>query len=161
MTTTVAAIRETMVDAIQALVPAGILAPRFVPYREDTSRTAFRLWAEKNAAAAFRRFSLRVLPGVEPQAPHDYNVRREVARLELVVAYPHDYRYGASGAISLDTVLASDMAQLVDAIGTRGYATITPAADAVVTDEGHTFEDVSACRFGVAVLNCEYYRSAT
>lgn len=161
MSTTAAAIRSTMVDTIKALVPAGISSPRFAPYAEDTLRIGFREWAEKNSAAAFRRFSLRLLPGIEPLGPHDWNVRREVARLELVVAYPVDYRYGGSGAVSLDQLMTSDMSQIVDAIGTRGYATITPAADAVVTDEGHTFEDILACRFGVATLTAEYYRSTT
>jgi hypothetical protein len=161
MTTTVAEIRATMADTIRALTPTGIITPRFTAWQEDTLRTPFRLWAEKNPLAAFRRFSLRVLPGVEPAGVHDYSRRRETARLECVVAYPMDHRYGALGAVSLDTILAADMALIVDAIGTKGYATISPAADAVVTDEGHTVEDIEACRFGVAVFTAEYYRSTT
>lgn len=161
MTTTVADIRATIVDTIKALVPTGITTPRFAPWQEDTLRTSFRLWSEKNPLAAFRRFSVRVLPGVEPAGVHDYNRRREVARLECVVAYPADHRYGALGAVSLDTILAADMALIVDAVGTKGYATISPAAAAVVTDEGHTVEDLEACRFGVATFTCEYYRSTT
>jgi len=161
VTTTVADIRATIVDTIKALVPTGITTPRFTPWQEDTLRTSFRLWSEKNPLAAFRRFSVRVLPGVEPAGVHDYNRRREVARLECVVAYPADHRYGALGAVSLDTILAADMALIVRLLDPDPALVAALPAAAVVTDEGHTVEDLEACRFGVATFTCEFYRSTT
>lgn len=161
-TTTAAAIRDKMLDTVDALVPRVLSSDRFKRHREEGGD--FRAWAVANPTAALRRVSIMDTGLVEPPlvTNTDYEHVRRV--FEVVVAYPRkSARYGRDAARDLHDALELDGDQLDAAIGTTGYQTLdqatSGAATVITTDRGR--EDLPGVVFLTIRLSVQYYRSTT
>ena len=120
MATTPGAIRDAFIDGITGIAPALHPQQRFKVHREELP---FRDWAEKNASACLRRFSVRFTGNTEPPLVNDLLVQEVQDIAEVIVAYPTDWRHGGDQLAGLDNVIDLDGVKIERTIGPPGYAT--------------------------------------
>lgn len=156
MTTTPAAIRDSLVTAIQALSPQTHAAEafRFAPRMHQY--TDFREWAGANDSACFRKFDI-VFGEENPAGAMDQDTWRVDATLQLVVSYPaHHAKYGRDNSGDMADTMHQDLVQLATAIGLYGRANY-PASAIPKLPEAKEFEDGEGVRFAVLTMGVEYY----
>jgi PKD repeat protein len=120
MTTTFAAIRDSHVSQIEALVPLVLEGTKF---RLHQGESQFADWCQEFPTACFRRFELVDEFDDELVGTTNSDTEEVAHTAQLLIAYPqHWAKYGDKGSMSLDDVIASDRGQLNYAIGIHGGA---------------------------------------
>ncbi len=158
MSTTQAAIRDSMIASVRGLTPTYHAAEKF---RQHRDRLDLRAWAAQNPASCLRLFSVRFVADLEPPTVSDTESEMVTRSIEVVVAYPADGRHGKDLELrDLDDVIEEDLRMIDDTIGTNGFAHLagTNPGATVITD-GDAREDGGAVTFGVLRMRCHYYRS--
>lgn len=151
--TTAAAQRNLMVAAIAGLTPALLSSDRFLVAEQLED---FDLWAETNPAAAFRRFAIRFEAADQPLVSNtDVELRR--VTFAVLVAYPHDYRYGSDNQRSMDDLMESDQHQIEGVIGLRAFTGYPDATWVEPSSTGILRGD--SCDFLVFTVTLEFWRA--
>ncbi len=160
-TTTRELIRENLITTIQALTP---LTHADVPFRVERGERDFRVWAETNAAAALRRFSVRFVgqPG-PPKISDTVTELVEGDAVEILIAYPKQYgKYGSGNVRSLDDVIDEDI-QTLDGrsgIGHNNYGDWVSGQHSCLRMEVETEDDSDLDVVLVRLLyTIDYYRT--
>lgn len=154
-TTSYESIRASQITAIRAITPTCLADVSYLPHLEETE---FRDWAQENATAALRRFSVLDLFDYDDIETSNTDVEWTIGRNEVVVAYPRDYRYGAENRRDLNDVIREDERQLEGAIGARGYSNYT---DAAAIREGFTVEETDSVVFLVLTYRFHFWRDVS
>ena len=159
-TTTIAAIRAALVEAIDELQPRTEQSVRF--RHTDSPAAEFRDYAETNETTALREYSLRYA-GWEPVSSYDRQIQRRSATFELVVAYPHhwgSYREKQTGRLLHATALADtaedDLSVILANVGIAG-ANVYPSGSVCVSEEYSAPETADGVTFAVASLAIEFF----
>lgn len=161
MTTTAAAIRDTMTAAVTALVPRSVSTDRFHLYDEDG--TTFQAWASENPQASFRWFSILDTGVRAPPSVMGGNYQRDRVTFEVVVAYPHTNRYGPDAGREREDVIEQDQRQLEHALGPFGAASYgVDVSPLVIPGQTPRWDrvDVKEVVLLVGTVAFEYWRDA-
>lgn len=159
MTTTATAIRNSIEARIAALTPAVHAGQ---PFRAHRHERPIREWAEQNPSACLRRFSVRWVGPIPPALVTNTDVEQVERAIEVVVAYPTDWRHGGKQLVDLDEVASDDARLIADCVGTNGAAAmalVTTSATVVTDTDGENLEPGPVVTFGVVRLRAYYYRS--
>ena len=155
MSTTPAAIRDRIAVLVTTLSPTTDTGQPFV---EHTEQEPIREWAVANPASCLRHFSARWLPDTSPPLVTD-TVAEQVERdLEIVIAYPVDWRHGNKQLVDLATVVDEDTRKIAITVGTEGASNLANTSATVLTTV-ETSEDLGPVHVGVVRLHVLYYRS--
>lgn len=152
-----ASIRDTMVTALHGLTPLTLSGTRYK--RHDHKVSDFRSWCEANPTSSFRRFSVRGTGREEPPEVTNGDVEWIWTEIEAVIAYPLDFRGGPQMSLDRDDLIAEDMRQIKDTIGTNGYLTIEAAGAGTVTTNSVDREEQNACVFSILNLRVGFYQA--
>ena len=156
---TAEAIRDRIMSLIEAITPT-MAKPAFLRYRNEDGAD-FDAWAEKNPAAALRRFQVREVG--DDELPHTSSVLEERVRTRfaLRVAYPQTHRYGAANAMDRDDVMNQDWLKINAAVGIYGGANFTGSHDCIPLGAIKSRESGGKIDFLVVAIDVEYLRSTT
>lgn len=156
-TTTAKAIRDAMIVAMNDALCSVREEHRFVQHREAVP---LREWAPEHPQAALRRYSIRDTGGSSPPLVASAGVEQVERQFECVVSYPAGGVF-APGTFDLDTLIESDLTEVLTTIGTTAASSLEAATGAVpVVEHGEASIEVGdACRFLVVPLRVLYYRS--
>jgi hypothetical protein len=122
--TTRQAIRDFIVMTIKALTPTTFARDRYVPHRNDGNGDLIA-WAQKNPAAAFRRYQVRYQGADIAADSGDTSFEGRWVRIAITVAYPQNNRTGSGATMDRDDVASGDRFQIEQAIGLSGDYSIT------------------------------------
>jgi hypothetical protein len=157
MTTTPRAIRDACVAAVQLLTPRSLAADRFDLYRDD--HVPFETWIASNPQI-IRRFTMRDMGArLPPTVSHTDTVRERVI-FEVLVVYPHSYRYGTKAARDMQDVIDEDQRQIDHAIGLHGGATIGVDATFLVAASRWDRVELDTSTILVGTLAYEFWRTS-
>lgn len=160
MTTSAAAIRDTMITVIRGLTPAALSSDTFRLYRED--QVAFQTWAVQNPASCFRWYSLLDTGVRAPPSVMGGNYQRDQVTFELVVGYPQNNRYGPDAGRDREDLIEQDQRQLEAAIGPFGAAAYgVDVSPLVLPGQTPRWDrvDVETVTLLVGTVAFEYWRS--
>lgn len=155
-TTTAAAIRDAMITAIHALTPTSETGTKYrIVDHEDGD---FRNWAENNASAALRKFTIDELGNVEAPTVSSTIEEWVWEDFEVIIAYPRRSlsRHGNKSYRSLTDVIRQDEAQVRYRLHNS-----TLGVDAVVTLGQWRRDNGQACLFATLPMRVGYWRSTT
>lgn len=160
-TTTAMTIRNTIAGLIEDISPS---IHRQQKLRRHTEQLALRPWAEANPAACLRVFSVRFEGSTEPPAVNDTLVQEVRDTIEIVVAYPLDWRHGGGQTgqlLALDDVIADDARLIERTVGPPGYATLAGlvAPACVMWEQANARDSGEFVAFSVLRYRCDYFRS--
>lgn len=158
MATTAGAVRNQMISLVEDITPALHAATKIRAYREEQE---FREWAMANPSACLRRFSIRFLGDTSQALVTDHTVERVEEGVEVVVAYPTNWRLASSGTqqLGLDDAMASDAKKIDAAIGVASSDATLKSLATVFRNDGKSREDVGPVQFSVITYRIEYARS--
>lgn len=158
--TTIALIRDRMLDVIEQLVPTLLPRDRFVRYRNE-GQGVFKTWADGNPEAAFRRFQVRTSALPRPPETSNTDYEQQLFDVTITIAYPQNGRAGAKGALSRDDVGDDDRIKIIQAIGMNGRANFAaPHPEACWRAAADPRVDIgAACDFTVITQTMMYLRS--
>jgi hypothetical protein len=153
-------IRDQVIVLLEALPPTSLTRDAFRRYRNEEGAD-FTAWAEKNAAAAFRRFQVRQVG--QDGAPDVSNTQFEAVELELEIriAYPQTARYGAQNAMDRDKVRNQDWERINFAVGIYGRGNFSGTNDCTPLGAVETREAGGKIDFLVVTARFRYQRSTT
>lgn len=152
-TTTFETIRENMEALIQGLTPNNLARERFHVERGEME---LRDWAEKNKPASLRRFAIVEAGARENGEVHNYSNREVYCSVQVIVAYPNDFRYGSQNIQDRADVIEADAYQIRDTIADlSSYVSGQRDAD----DVSHEIEDGEAATFLIINFDVVYFRS--
>lgn len=157
MTTTPDVIRDSIASRIAAIVPAIHAAQPFIEHREEMP---FRAWSAANPPGSLRRFSVRWVGAVAAPVVTNMDLEEVEDEIEIVVAYPTNWRHGGRQLAGLDDVVKADARRISHVVGTNGaagMAAVTTSATAITLSESVDAGD--AVTFGVVRLRVVYTRS--
>ena len=157
---TAEAIRDRIVSLVSGLTPSTDSRTKFRQYRNEEGAD-FEEWAEKNAAAAFRRFQVREVG--DDQIPETSSGVEERVRIrfEIRISYPQSHRYGAANAMDRDDVINQDWKQLNYAIGLYGRGNFSSTHDCTPLGAVKTRETGQKVDYLFVTADYEYLRSLT
>lgn len=163
---TAEAIRDRLINRIEALAPSLLSADKFRSFRNEGS-AAFDEAMEKNPAAALRRFQVREVGSDEP--PLVTHLTQETVRVqfEIRIAYPQTHKYGPANGMDRDDVANADWKQIKYAItgtGGSGRSNFTSATDGQydctpLAESTKTREQGGKIDYLVALVAYEYIRA--
>jgi hypothetical protein len=114
--TTETAIRDRVIDLIEAIVPAYIPGSGFRRYRHE-GNGVFTRWSEDHPGDCFRRVSVRFDGVHHTTAVSNHDHEERLVTVIATIAYPHNGRTGAKQALDRDTAIRLDTDALSLAIG--------------------------------------------
>jgi len=155
MTTTLAAIRDEQIAIVQALTPSDLA---HVPFRVALDERDFREWAQAEPVAAFRRFAIVDRWTYTTPEADGGDVTWEPTEVDVMVAYPRDYRYGTGNSRSREDVMRADRAQIDYAIGAWGAENMSDSSATLIATR---VEEYPAVAILAMTLRVFYYRSTT
>lgn len=155
---TAEAIRDRVYALIEALTPTSLAADKFRRYRNEDGAD-FDAWAEKNPAAALRRFQVREVGDDEMPLVSFVTQERVRVRYAIRVAYPQTHRYGAANGMDRDDVLNQDWLKLNYAIGIYGRAGFSSTNDCTPLGAVKTRESGGKIDYLVVAADFEYVRA--
>lgn len=162
--TLAASIRDRIIAVITALSPSSLATGAgnaFHEYRNEGDGD-FIAWAEKNPAAAFRRFQVRDDGTDEPPAVTNMDIEERSVTFEIVISYPQSARTGHKQALSRDDVIAADFRQIDFAVGICGRINFSPPEpDAVPRGITKRIDRRDACDYLVLTETFTYRRTTT
>ncbi len=160
MASTAAAIRDRIRSLIEALTPTSDAGVKFRSYRNEGSAD-FVDWAEKNPAAALRRFQARDNGSEDPPEVSNADTDMRHVTYAILIAYPHTARHGADQALDRDDVMHEDFKKIEQAIGIYGRANFSSTHDCTpLGNEGAPMKEIergNACDFLRITARFSYY----
>jgi hypothetical protein len=156
---TVSAIRDRARVLVGWIDPVSLTSTRFRDSRNEL-RGDFREWAEKNSAAALRRYQIR--DSSSDSMPLVSNTVSETHRcvLEVIVAYPQTNRAGDDNAMDRDRVIDEDWDYICFNLGHTGRSQFSGTYDCTPLGfVSKTVERGEGCDFLVAEFEYEYQRA--
>lgn len=157
---TAEAIRDRIYTLVEAITPTSLTATKFLRHRNEGSAD-FDEWAEKNPAAALRRFQVREVGDDEPPLVSSVTQERVRVRYAIRVAYPQTGRYGSANGMDRDDVINQDWLKLNYAIGIYGRAGFSSTNDCTPLGAVKTRESGGKIDYLVVTADFEYVRSTT
>ena len=155
---TAESIRDRIKSLLEALTPASLASTKFRQFRNEDGAD-FDEWAEKNPAAALRRFQVREVGDDElPETSSGIEERVRV-RYELRMAYPQTHKYGPANGMDRDDVMNQDWKAINYAVGIYGGANFTSTYDAIPLGATKSREQGGKIDYLVVMLDLEYLRS--
>lgn len=155
MTTTAIAIRDLHASLIEAITPASESRTSFRKHRDEMP---FEEWVASNPNAALRRFSIYE-DGYRRAPPiSNAGVEYRYCALEIMVAYPNNFRYGSSNRSDQEALMVQDAELVEDAIGLRGFANFSDST-IIASEFSISRIDADAARFIRINTTHAYYRS--
>ncbi len=157
---TAEAIRDRIYTLIESLTPTSLASDKFRRHRNEGDAN-FEEWAEKNPAAALRRFQVREVS--EDGEPDVSNTTEEAVETELEVriAFPQSHRYGAANGMDRDDVRKLDWKQIKQTIGANGRANFSGTSDCTPLGGAETREQGGKIDYSVIRVRFRYHRSTT
>jgi hypothetical protein len=157
-TTTAAAIRLSMINLVEAIVPATHSGQRFVQHRQQDE---FRTAMGAKPSACLRRFSVRYAGSTTAPAVNDTLVQEVTDTFTIDVAYPTDGRFGANHLTALDDAIADDARLIERYVGPPGYATLAGlvAPCTVLWEQDNEREVDGPVTFLRLTYRVDYFRS--
>lgn len=150
---TVEAIRDQVYSLLEGVAPTSLSDVKFRRFRNEDGAN-FEEWAEKNGAAAFRRFQTRQVQTDEPPLVSNTTTERVVLTLVTRVAYPQTHRYGSANAMDRDDVMNQDWKSINYKIGLYGRANFSSSNDC--TPIGATMEMERSGRIDYLVITARF-----
>lgn len=158
--TTAESIRDRAIAVIGALAPRHRLGNGFVKHRNERDGN-FVTWATQNAAAALRRFQVRVTDDVPPEVSNTDFEERQLT-LTITIAYPTNARSGPDHALDRDDIIDEDFKQLDFAVGIYGRSNFSPPnPDAMPTGATKSVVQGEAVDFLVIEAGFTYQRATS
>jgi hypothetical protein len=149
-TTTAAAIVDRAILVIKAITPTSDTQLSFLPYQNELG-AKFRDVMLQNPAGAHRQYQVRATGKESDLEVTNEDVEEHMIELEVVVAYPHDNRWG--DALARDRMMDEDRHAIEDVIGVRGSVNFTTVYGVDSTWRGATnLNDLFERRDGVDFL---------
>ena len=160
-TTTFGAIRNQIVTVVEALTPTLMnrLEDKFRRCPDKTMK--LETWAlEHGIDSCFRKFDLRISGSVTDPEVLDPAVHRRTQSATLTMAYPvNPAMYGPNDLDSMEDVIASDAAQIRDAVFSPGNLLAGHLANMVTIEDVDREDDrVWFQRFTLSII---YYHAQT
>ena len=155
MTTTLDAIRDEQIAVLQALTPKALASVKF---RTALDELDFRTWAQAESLAAFRRFTIEDNYTYDAPEIHGGDVVFRRPLVDVIVAYPRDYRYGGTNRRGMRDVMDQDREQIDYAIGVWGTGNMTDSSASLVDI---AYEQLESVVLMIMTLQVNYYRSTT
>ena len=156
MATTPDAITDQMISLVEDITPALHAVQKFRAHREEMD---FRDWALASPASCLRRFSI-TFGGDTPQAlVTSGQLERTEETVEVVVAYPTDFRHGGTQLAGLRKTISRDAKQIEAAIGVCATDTTLKSLASIFRNDGTSRESAGPVHFGVITFRVEYARS--
>lgn len=155
------AIRDRVIALIEGLTPASPPATPLLRRYRNEGGADFVDWAQKNPAAAMRRFQARD-DGRDP-LPDVSNLDLEDAQLLLIIsiAYPQNQRAGSDGALDRDDCARGDWKKINYAIGWAGRANFSSGHDCTPLGCEMRIEQRTGIDLMVIEARFRFYRSTT
>jgi hypothetical protein len=157
---TAEAIRDRIYALLEALTPTSLSSDKFRRYRNEDGAD-FPAWAEKNVAAALRRFQVRQVG--DDGEPDVSNTTEETVEIdfEITLAYPQTHRYGAANGMDRDDVRKQDWKQIKHTIGIDGRGNFSSSHDCTPLGAVETLEQGGKIDYSVIRARFRYQRSTT
>lgn len=140
MSTSFDTVRNEQIVAIRALTPTSLAGSPFVA---SLGEHDFRTWAQATGKDSLRRFDIEDVFSDSAPEVSGHDVLYRPRQCDVLVAYPHDYRYGAQNRRSLDRVIREDMSAIDYVIGAWGTGNYTDACAQLQSVSVETYEAVS------------------
>jgi hypothetical protein len=155
---TAATIRDRSIQLIEWVDPVSLASTRFRRYRNEGGAD-FREWAEKNAAAALRRFQVRNVGNDQLPTVSNTDVEERRLTLEILVAYPQTNRAGADNALDRDDIIEEDWDYIDFNIGICGRGQFYTTHDCTPLGCTKEIERGPVCDFVVIRAEFLYLRA--
>ena len=153
-TTTFAAFRAEMIIAIQALTPSKPLHDRKPAFKLAKDEVDFREWAPAHPTTCTRVFTIYDLFDDEPIEISDGTADLQPVRVEVLMAYQHDFKYGANNIRARQDVIREDYRDFEKALGINGTANYTNGC--TIKEDGPPFDVEPLRNAGVSILVIPY-----
>lgn len=157
---TASAIRDRIYTLLESLAPTSLAGDKFRRYRNELDAN-FDEWAEKNPAAALRRFQVREVGADELPQTSSGLEERVRTRFQLRMAYPQTNRYGKECGMDRDDVMNDDWKQINLNVGIYGGATFTGTANCIPLGATKTREQGGKVDYLVIDIDVEYLRATS
>lgn len=154
---TAGSIRDRIYALIEAITPDS-LSTKFLRHRNEGGAD-FDEWAEKNAAAAFRRFQVRRVGDDELPLTSSVTSERVRVRYEIRIAYPQTHRYGRDNAMDRDDVMDEDWLRIDFRIGICGRGNFSGSHDCTPLGATKTRQSGGKVDYLVVTAEYEYVRA--
>lgn len=118
MTTTAEAIRDRILDVLEALTPRALSEYAFLRHQEDGDGD-FVTWVETYPQSCLRRVHVRQVSDEGPETTAG-DVAWVRVMFEIAIAYPHSNAYGTDSGLDRDDVIEQDTDQIKHAVGEWG-----------------------------------------
>ena len=151
------AIRDRLYTLVESRSPTS-LTTKFLRFRNEDSAD-FDDWAEKNPAAAFRRFQIREAGDDELPDVSNPDLEAVIIQFNIRIAYPQSHRYGAANAMDRDDVMNQDWKLLNAALGIYGRANFSSTNDCTPLGAVKTREQGGKVDFLVVTARFRYFRA--
>jgi hypothetical protein len=157
---TAESIRDRIYALIEALTPTSLSSDKFRRYRNEDGAD-FQAWAEKNPAAALRRFQVR--QAGDDGEPDVSNTTEETVEIEfeILIGYPANHRYGPANGMDRDDVRKQDWKQIKHTIGIDGRGNFSSGHDCTPLGAVETLEQGGKIDYSVIRVRFRYQRSTT
>ncbi len=160
-TTTLQAFISEMISAIEGITPTTPLGARHSAFKLAKDEHDFRDWAEMNPGACTRVFTIYDLFEDDQVEVSDAVNDLQTKRVEVLVAYQRDYKYGAGRARDRKAVIREDWRKIDGAAGPHASTAYTVGC--TIRQEGQPFV-IEDDRDGVDILvipfRCRFYEAA-
>ncbi len=154
---TAESIRDRIYTLIEALTPSSLSSDKFRHYRNEDGAN-FDEWAEKNPAAALRRFQVReVGDDALPETSSGIEERVRV-RFAIRIAYPQTHRYGPANGMDRDDVMNQDWKAVNYAVGMYGRGNFSSTHDCTPLGAEKSREAGGKIDYLVVMADFEYVR---
>jgi len=135
-TTTLEAIRDSLITALRAITPASLAQEKF---DRSPTRTPLRSWATGDSSC-LRKFEIVPTSTPEPVGVHGASETRLHQELTVTIAYPASFVYGDQDIDDMRDVIDADARKVRDALftGANYPAGAEPVSEPIVglPDEG-------------------------
>jgi len=160
MASTQAAIRDRVRTLIEGTTPTVLAGDKFRSHRNEQGAD-FIAWAEANPAAALRRFQARFDGSEDPPEVSNTDTDLRHATMVILIAYPHNARYGADQAMDRDDCIDSDWGLVNGKIGIYGRANFSSTHDCTPLGAEHEVIRGVACDFLEVRMRLSHYRTVS
>jgi hypothetical protein len=154
--TTPDAVIDQMIALIEDITPQVHAHLGFKAYRDEMD---FREWAQANPAQCLRRFCVTFAGDTSQALVTSTQLERVEEAVEIIVAYPTDFRHGATQLRGLRRVISRDSKQIDAKVGPSASDATLKELATVFRIETTSRENAGPVHFGVVPLRIEYARS--
>lgn len=156
MATTAGAVRDRMISLVEDITPAIHAQQKLRAHREQND---FREASGAVPGSCLRRFSITFLGDTTQALVTDYQTERVEETVEVVIAYPTDWRHGGTQQLGLHDVMASDAKKIDATIGVAASDSTLKGLATIFRNDSKSREDAGPVQFSVIAYRIEYARS--